>query len=243
MVTNADKYADKLTSERGLGAETAQDLALLSVEDLVAAKIPVADAKALAHLFNGRAVESGDDCNQSGATTSLGGASGNSDRSVSMGMSAAAGSAAFVESLQEISKSTREGMKSAVKLSKKKYLAELKHAKPKISAIVAFGEDIYRKRGQKTDMLGTLIKKIAEAPHAMSLGEVKEAAADATEGSEDHDLATDIVGAVKSEVIDELSASWTDTESGVVLYYLILQQAIKRPFRLLRDDLKTCTEG
>ena len=64
LVTNAEKYADKLTSERGLGAETAQDLALLSVDDLVAAKIPVADAKALAHLSNGHAVESGDDCNR-----------------------------------------------------------------------------------------------------------------------------------------------------------------------------------
>ena len=72
----------------------------------------------------------------------------------------------------------------------------------------------------------------------MSLDGIKELAVAAAEGSEDADLATEIVGAVKCEVIDELPRSWVDADSGVVLYYMIMQQAIERPFRLICQDLK-----
>ena len=129
-----------------------------------------------------------------------------------------------------------------MKLSKKKPIAELQHNRPTVAQVVAFGADIYKKRGQKTDQLGTLIKDISDSPYGMSLEDIKERAANAAEGSDDADLATEIVGAVQCEVIDDLSRSWVEANSGVVLYYMIMEQAIKRPFRLVCQDLKKCTE-
>ena len=236
LVANANKYAKLLVSETGLGVETAHDLAMMDVRDLCDQKFPTADAKAIVGMLNGRAVEPGDDC-RSSDVTSLGGSrvAGSDQRSTDSGT-------AFVDELKEISKSTREGMRSAVKLSKKKPIADLKNNRPSVAQVVAFGADIYKKRGQKTDRLGTLIKEISDAPYGVSLGQITEKAANAAEGSDDADLATEIVGAVKCEVIDELSREWIEADSGVVLYYMIMQQAINRPFRLVCQDLKKCTE-
>ena len=60
LVANANKYAKLLTSETGLGIETAHDLTMMDVRDLCDQKFPTADAKAIVGMLNGCAAEPGD---------------------------------------------------------------------------------------------------------------------------------------------------------------------------------------
>ena len=123
LAANANKLAKLLVSETGLGAETARDLAALSVDDL-AQYVARADAIAIYGMLDSRALPEGDDCAHSGVTTSPGGSTGADSKS--LGAAPSVEHEAYVASLKDIAKTTRDGMRSTARASRKKPLAELK---------------------------------------------------------------------------------------------------------------------
>ena len=68
LVSNANKVAKLLVSETGLGVETGNDLANLSLGDL-SSHLARSNANALYGMPNGRALLQGDDTNVSGHKT------------------------------------------------------------------------------------------------------------------------------------------------------------------------------
>ena len=139
LVASANKIAKLLVSETGLGAETANDLATLALQDL-ATVLPRGDANAIYGMLDGRALPEGDDCDVSGKTSAASGTSG--DRSSGRSATQSAEHELYVESLKDIANATRDGMRSSAKASRKKPLNELKTARPSVATLVKLGQDI-----------------------------------------------------------------------------------------------------
>ena len=236
LATNANKSAKLLVSETGLGAETGNDLATLALEDL-ASFMSRADAYAIYNMLDGRALPDGDDCDVSGKTSATGtSASLEGAQSQAQSME----HALYLESLKDISKSTRDGMRSSVKASRKKPLSEVKFTRPPVGTLIRLGQDVFKKRGQSGDTLAMAIREIYSAPSQHNLDEVRAIAAVLDNPEEARDLAEDITAVVRTEVIESLPEA---TDSGLVLYKMMMQQAIERPFVLLKNDLRDATEA
>ena len=141
LAANANKLAKLLVSETGLGAETGNDLATLALEDL-ASFMSRADAYAIYNMLDGRALPDGDDCNVSGKTSATGtSASLEGAQSQAQSME----HALYLESLKDIAKSTRDGMRSSVKASRKKPLSEVKFTRPTVGTLIKLGQDVFKK--------------------------------------------------------------------------------------------------
>ena len=222
LATNANKLAKLLVSETGLGAETARDLAALSVDDL-AQYMARADAIAIYGMLDSRALLEGDDCAHSGVTTSLDGSTGANSKS--LGGAPSVEHEAYVASLKDIAKTTRDGMRSTARASRKKQLAELQYTRPTVSSLVKFGKEIYKKRGQSGDILAMHIKAIVDSPCQHTLDEIKDLSTSlGTEfEADDADLAEDITTVVRTEVIEALPEV---TTSGLVLFHMIIDAAV-----------------
>ena len=150
LAANANKLAKLLVSETGLGAETGNDLATLALEDL-ASFMSRADAYAIYNMLDGRALPDGDDCNVSGKTSATGtSASLEGAQSQAQSME----HALYLESLKDIAKSTRDGMRSSVKASRKKPLSEVKFTRPTVGTLIRLGQDVFKKRGQSSPFIG-----------------------------------------------------------------------------------------
>ena len=218
LATNANKLAKLLVSETGLGAETGNDLATLALEDL-ASFMSRADAYAIYNMLDRRALPDGDDCNVSGKTSASGGSAspgGATSQAQSMEH------ALYVESLKDIAKSTRDGMRSSGKASRKKPLSEIKFTRPTVGTLIRLGQDVFKKRGQSGDSLAMAIREVYNAPSQHDLDEVRAIAAGLENAEDDRDLAEDITAVVRTEVIESLPEA---TDSGLVLYKMMMQQA------------------
>ena len=85
------------------------------------------------------------------------------------------------------------------------------------------------------------IKAIVDSPCQHTLDEIKDLRTSlGTEfEGDDADLAEDITSVVRTEVIEALPEV---TTSGLVLFHMMMQQSIARPFVLIKNDLALATE-
>ena len=230
MVDSATAWARTATDTKGQGCETRGDFGEMTVEDFAVMDVPPADARALVRHLNGRwmrdqGMEQGDDCGVSGKT-STGSRSEKGSRSTTE-----------TDSSGEFAKQAAASIARVSRGAKLKNLTEVLGRRPRVGQLQAMAKDTVKKRRTANATLAALIREIGENPMRDDLKAVE--LVGRSELDDDLELCDAIVNAMSEQAIDEVQDA---SQSGVGLFWQLMQEAIGRPFEHVAEAIKSVCE-
>ena len=121
-------------------------------------------------------------------------------------------------------------------------LKELSGIQPTVKDVQGFGQHIVQQRRRVASKLVAVVSEISMYPWKyltdkdVLSARIERVTADIDSGAElDEELYSDIMEAIPAKLQEELGDSH---ESGVYLYFEIMERAVKRPFDLIAPSMK-----
>ena len=232
LADKANAWSKWITGE--YSADAHSDVAGMGVADLLAAGMPKADAKVVFKHLNGRIVEDGDSVAASGVTTPGGSNASDTVSEIAASMS------------QGMANAARSAMEKVAARSKVAPLKELSGIQPTVKDVQGFGHHIVQQRRRVASKLVAVVSEISLYPWKyltdkdVLSARIERVVEDIDSGAElDEELYSDIMEAIPAKLQEELGDSH---ESGVYLYFEIMERAVKRPFDLIAPSMKYACE-